>query len=102
MTIILNTPNCPSCSAGVTLQNSGLAPYYAVDAGSIAFTAGVTATVIFVNIRNLTSASQWVMPRGKALNAYGSEIFPTITKTTTGFTILADEAGTYDYFCIKI
>lgn len=102
MTIVLNTPTCAPC-AGDTPANAGLAPYYAVDAGRLSLVGGVAQTVTFVNIRNLASAAGWVMPKAECLNAAKEGVYFDITsKTATGFTVVAPEDCTFEYFCIKI
>ena len=95
--ILLNSPDCGACDQA---DYTGLAPYYAVDAGILTLVASVPQTVAFKHIK-ATVATQWGMPKSTCLNAGKSEIYPTITKSATGFTVVADEDCTFEYLCIK-
>lgn len=101
MTVILNTPNCPVCT-GNTVQSAGLAPFYQVDPGKLTLLNGIPQTVVFKNIK-ATSASQWAMPKSECLNAAKEGVsFDIPLKTGAGFTVVAYDDCTFEYFCIKI
>lgn len=101
MTIVMNTPTCKPC-AGSTPANAGIPPFYAVDAGRLTLVADTPQTLTFTNIR-ATAAADWVMPKADCLHSDGHGVaFDITSKTATGFTVVAYEDSTFEYFCIKV